>query len=182
MRNPRKRRRSRRFVSSGRIVINPSGGFLDTAKGITMAALVPAMAAIAGGAATGAIAGLVTSPILGALARTATGILGASLLRGRPAAAWSFFGATVGGFGMQIGAKLGGGLVAFTKGGIFKGLGDMATEDGEMAALLAGAGVEDIGDLIQLGDIADDESAMGDLVEQVAGLGDEEGVADDDSE
>lgn len=165
--------------------MNPGGGFFASAKSIGRNAIKPGLAALAGGAAVGLVASRITSPVFGALARAATGIAGAALLRRHPAAAWSFFGATVGSFGTQIGASLGGGLVAFTKGSLFKGLADMAAEDGEMAALLAGAGVEDIGDLVQMGDIADDDDALGDLVNDVSGLGDnddEGGVGDDDDE
>lgn len=188
--NPRRRRRRRgrpshhrrhrshrRRRSRARRTIN-GGGLISSAKSIAKSAIGPAIAATAGGAIAGLSETLkyTSGPITGALAKALIGIAGAAVLRRKPAHAWAFFGASFGLIGAGVGLRIGGGLKAGTKSDIFKGIADLAADDGEMAALLAGAGVEDIGDLVQLGEVADDEDAMGDLVEQVAGLGD----SDDD--
>jgi hypothetical protein len=179
--NPRRRRRrshSRALVRHAprrhrRRARNPSmGGLVRTAK----AALIP----MGLGAAAGGVAGfmdakfLAARPTVSILLKLALGVAGAAVLgRRRPAWAMGWAGGMMGSTGYYAGVKMAGGLVALSPQAALKGIADMAAEDPEMAAQIAGlAGMGDVVDDNGLGDAADeynealgDDDDMGDVVD-----------------
>ncbi len=132
----------------------------------------PAVAGLAGGAVAGFLDSkiLPKKRLLQGVAKLGLSIVGARLMRRRPAAAYAFAGSMMGSIGYGVGLKLGGGMVANTKGEVISGLADLAAEDDGIAALLADS--EDLGDLVTAGeladgedDLADEDDDMSDLVE-----------------
>lgn len=161
--NPRRRRRAR----------NPSfGGVMATIK-----TTIPPM--LLGGAA-GLGAGYIDAKFLGdkptisLVSKLTLALLGAAMIgRKHPMAAAGFAGGMMGSTGYRYGVKFGGGLVGLSPSGTLKGLADMAAENPEMAATIAGLG--DIVESPALGDgdateeynqaLADSDEEMADIVE-----------------
>ncbi len=135
------------------------------------------------GAVAGAVAGyadtkfLATRPLVSVLSKVGLAVVGAAFLgRKHPALAYGWAGGMMGSTGYSFGVKMAGGLVALSPQSALKGLADMAAEDPDMAAQIAGladvvddgSGMGDIGDAAddyndQLGDVVDD--GLSDVVE-----------------
>lgn len=121
------------------------------------------------GAIGGAITGFIDTKLLAekhvvsVLSKAALGILGAMLLRRKPAIAMGFAGGCFGTLGYAFGVKLGGGLVAKSAVAAAVGLGELADSDPQVAAMLAG-----LADVVPdgMGDAAGDYSdSLGDVVQ-----------------
>ena len=143
---------------------NPgTGSLMSRAK----KSLTPALAGVGGGALAGfvdTIPFFARSAVLSGLAKFGLAVLGGSMLRRRTEAAYGFVGGAMGGLGYTVGVRMGGGLVALTKGQALKGLADLAADDPELEAVIADA--DGIGDLVTAGDLADADEDMADLVEE----------------
>ncbi len=118
------------------------------------------------GGAAGFGAGFMDSKFLGdkptmsIVAKLSVALVGSAFIgRKHPMAAAGFAGGMIGSIGYQQGVKLGGGMVGLTPSGALKGIADMAANDSEMAATLAGLGdiVESNGG--QMGDATDEYNA-----------------------
>ncbi len=131
-------------------------------------AMYPAVAGVGGGALAGIVdTALPNRPVLAGVAKFITAIIGGTVLKRRTEMAYGFIGGAMGGIGYGIGVKMGGGLVALSKGQALKGIADLAAEDDELAAILADS--EDLQDLVDGGDLADglaDDDDVSDLVDE----------------
>ncbi len=156
--NPRRRRGGgrRRNPSRyrGRRVGNPGfspSGLIQTAQRVVL----PQVA----GAAGGFVAGFVDSkflarrPMLSILSKLVIGTLGVTALRNNQPLALGFAGGVSGSLGYAFAAKMGGGMVAPTRGLAMQGIAELASDDPEIAAMLADS--EDLADLVTAGEIAD---------------------------
>lgn len=155
---PRRRRHHARRRSHARRAHNPmGGGLIRTAK----ASLMPMALGGLGGAAAGYVDAkfLGAQPTVSILLKIFTAIAGAAVIgRRHPLAAAGWSGGLIGATGYYAGIKMGGGLVALNKKAALAGLADMAADDPDLAAQIAGLGdvVNDMGDDAALGDAAND--------------------------
>jgi hypothetical protein len=172
-RNPRRgtvsnrRRRRRRnpssYASNPRFSIK---GVMGTAK----RAVFPAAAGIGGGV----IAGLIDTKVapkkrvMQGLLKFGAGVLGAIALRKNPWAAGAFIGSTVGTIGYGIGIRMGGGVIADSKGQALLAIADLAAEDPQLEQYIADAG--SIADLVEAGELADAGVDIADSDDDVSDL------------
>jgi hypothetical protein len=174
--NPRRRRRHHaRPVRHHRRrrVSNPmGGGLLRTVKASAMP--------MALGGLAGATAGFVDAKFLGdkatisILFKLGAALAGAALIGKRhPLAAAGWSGGLIGATGYYAGVKLGGGLVALNKRAALAGLADMAADDPDLAAQIAG-----LGDDEALGDVVDDGGLGDAAADYEAALADDETISD----
>lgn len=158
--NPRRRRvRGFRRVRRHMYTRNPGmGSIVQMAK----SAIFPAGAGLAGGFVSGLIDSKIVPKkrLIQSLLKFGAGLAGAFVFRRNAAAAGAFIGSTIGTIGYGIGMKMGGGMVANSKGEALAGIADMAAEDPELANLISNA--EDLGDLVTAGELADGEVELAD--------------------
>jgi hypothetical protein len=162
---PKRRRRAR----------NPSfGGVMRTVKSTLGPMFMGGLSGFGAGVLDAKLLG--NRPLISILSKLGLAVVGAGVIgRKHPLAAAGWAGGLIGATGYTQGVKLGGGLVGLNNAHTVQGLAELASDDPEMAALLAGLGdVVDEGR--QLGDAADYEDAlageddgdMSDLVEAEA--------------
>jgi hypothetical protein len=169
--NPRRKKHHRR----GRRVKNPSfRGVLGPIKSSIAPMMLGGLSGLGAGYMDAKLLG--DKPTISILAKIGLAILGAGFIgRRHPMAAAGWAGGLVGSTGYKFGAKWGGGMVALSPSSALKGIADMAAENPEMAATIAG-----LGDVVdanggELGDGSDeyndalgDDEDMSDLVEAEA--------------
>ncbi len=132
------------------------GGIVRVAKGTVMP--------MGFGLAAGGVAGFADTkflsgkPIASVLTKLGLAVAGAALLgRRHPTWAMGWAGGMMGSTGYSFGVKMAGGLVATSPQSALKGIADMAAEDPDMAAQIAG--------LAGLGDVVEDANGLGDAAE-----------------
>ncbi|HEU0081839.1 MAG TPA: hypothetical protein VFQ87_03130 [Bradyrhizobium sp.] len=169
--NPRRKKHHHR----GRRVKNPSfRGVLGPIKASIAPMMLGGLSGLGAGYMDAKLLG--DKPTISILAKIGLAIIGAGFIgRRHPMAAAGWAGGLVGSTGYKFGAKWGGGMVALSPSSALKGIADMAAENPEMAATIAG-----LGDVVdanggELGDGSDeyndalgDDEDMSDLVEAEA--------------
>lgn len=105
--------------------------------------------------------------------------LGGAVLRRNPISAAAFMGSMIGSAGYEGGVRLGGGVIATSKGQGMRELAAMAAEDEESLGLLTEE-LHGMGLLTEMGDDDDMSEIEPDLGDNEPDLGDEEEIGDDD--
>jgi len=178
--NPRRKKHHRRNPSRkhhrrARRRRNPSfGGVMATVKSTAAPMVVGGLAGLGAGFVDAKLLG--SKPIISIFVKLAAALAGAAVVgQKHPMIAAGWAGGLIGSTGYHAGVALGGGMVGLSPQGALKGIADMAADDPEMAAMIAGLGeVDDDNSGGALGEAADEynaalsdveDDAMGDVVE-----------------
>ena len=150
---PKRRRRAR----------NPSfGGVMQTVKSSLGPMFMGGLSGFGAGVLDAKLLG--NRPMISILSKLGLAVIGAGVMgRKHPLAAAGWAGGLIGSVGYTQGVKLSGGLVGLNNAHTVQGLAELASDDPEMAALLAG-----------LGDVVDDASGLGDASDYEDALADAE--------
>jgi F0F1-type ATP synthase assembly protein I len=170
--NPRRKKKTHRRHAHR--VRNPSfRGALASIKSTAVPMLTGGLAGLGAGFIDAKYLG--SKPTVSIVAKLLLALAGAAALgKKHPMAAAGWAGGLVGSTGYHAGVNFGGGMVGLSPAGALKGIADMAADDPEMAAMIAGLG--DVVDSDGMGDAADEyneqledaEDDMGDVVDAEA--------------